>query len=240
LVLQKEDWQRWNDYGIGLFLQGDLMGAEKAFTKVTEIDANNPDGWVNIGRVRVQEGNMSGARTVLEKALKLSPQLARANYFYARVLRQVGDYDGSIQHLNLVLSQYPQDRVVRNDLGRVFFLQHKYAEARAEFEKALAIDPEDLEANYNLMLCYTGLGDPIHATAYQKRYMRFKADESSQALTGPYRAKHPEDNLERQPIHEHQSVPLEPLVPGKQPASRIISSRAAGASDSAIARRGGN
>jgi hypothetical protein len=65
---RKEDWQRWNDYGIGLFLQGDLKGAAAAFEKVTEAGPNNPDGWVNIGRVAVQEGDMERARTVLEKA----------------------------------------------------------------------------------------------------------------------------------------------------------------------------
>jgi hypothetical protein len=72
----------------------------------------------------------------------------------------------------------------------------------------LAIDPGDLEANYNLMLSYNGMGDRAQAEAFQKRYMRFKADEASQVLTGPYREKHPEDNLERQLIHEHESVPL--------------------------------
>lgn len=206
--LEKADWQRWNDYGIGLFLQGDLKAAEAAFTRVTQIDAKNPDGWVNIGRVRVQEGNLAGARQVLDTALKLAPQLARANYFYARVLRQTGDYDGSIAHLRIVLAQYPQDRVVHDDMGRVLFLQHKYAEARDEFLKTMSIDPEDLEGNYNLMLCYTGLGDHTDAAAYEKRYLRFKVDEASQTLTGPYREKHPDDNLERQPIHEHVSVPL--------------------------------
>ena len=238
--LQKDDWQRWNDYGIGLFLQGDLIGAEQAFTRITEIAPENPDGWVNIGRVRVQEGNMGGARTVLEKALKLSPELARAHYFYARVLRQVGDYDGSIQHLNVVLAQYPQDRVVRNDLGRVLFLQHKYGDATTEFEKTLAIDPEDLEANYNLMLCYTGMGNPTQASEYQKRYMRFKADESSQALTGPYRAKHPDDNLERQPIHEHHSVALETLSHRRQTPQKLAVVQGTKTLDPALARRGGN
>src|SRR5271166_3369271 len=29
----KNEWQRWNDYGIGLFLQGDLKGAAAAFQK---------------------------------------------------------------------------------------------------------------------------------------------------------------------------------------------------------------
>src|SRR5262249_62277273 len=66
--LQKQDWQRWNDYGIGLFLQGDLKGAQAAFQKVTEVDPENPDGWVNIGRAAVQEGDMERARTVLKKA----------------------------------------------------------------------------------------------------------------------------------------------------------------------------
>ena len=79
-IALKEEWQRWNDYGIGLFLQGDLKGAAAAFQKVTEADPNNPDGWVNIGRCAVQEGDMERARTVLEKALSLSPNLARANY----------------------------------------------------------------------------------------------------------------------------------------------------------------
>ena len=30
--------ERWNDYGIGLFLQGDLKGAEAVFQRVTEIE----------------------------------------------------------------------------------------------------------------------------------------------------------------------------------------------------------
>lgn len=208
VVLDRADWQRWNDYGIGFFLQGDLRAAESAFTRATQVDPSNPDGWVNIGRVRVQEGNLAGARQVLDTALKLAPKLARAHYFYARMLRQLGDYDGSIAHLRIVLAQYPHDRVVHDDLGRVLFLQHKYAQGRDEFLKTMTIDPEDLEANYNLMLCFTGLGDSADAAAYEERYLRFKADESSQTLTGPYREKHPDDNLERQPIHEHDSVRL--------------------------------
>ncbi len=240
--LLPEDWQRWNDYGIGLLLQGDLKGAEAAFTKVTEIDARNPDGWVNIGRVRLQEGNIGGARDVLEKALSITPGLARANYFYARVLSQSGDYDGAITHLRKVVEQYPKDRVVRDDLGHVLFLKHNYAAARDEFNKALEIDPEDLEANYNLMLCYTGMGDAATSAEFQKRYMRFKANESAQTLTGPYREKHPEDNLERQPVHEHESVDLGTKTTSKPQTAGAakIATRRSGSAASAIGNRGGN
>jgi len=231
-ALNQSDWTRWNDYGIGLFLQGDLTGAAGAFEKITKIDPNNPDGWVNIGRVRVQEGNLASAREVLERALALKPDLARAHFFYAKVLRGEGHFDDAISHLREVLTQYPRDRVVHDDVGRILFLQHKYAEARKEFDATLAIDPEDLEANYNLMLCYTGMGQPGRASEFQKRYLRFKADESAQTLTGPYLREHPDDNTERQPIHEHVSdLASTPESPSKKysvaPSHRNVSARSA-------------
>jgi tetratricopeptide (TPR) repeat protein len=220
-LAEKEDWMRWNDYGIGLFLQNDFKGAEAAFIKATEADPDNFDGWVNIGRVRTQEGDTAGAFTVLDKALSLKPNLARANYFYARDLKEEGKYDQAISKLQSVLQQYPRDRVVRNELGRIYFLQKRYPDAVKEFETTLNIDPEDLQAHYNLMLCYNGLGDQAKAEAHKLRYLRFKADESSQAITGPYRQKHLEDNNERQSVHEHVSVPLTAAKSGVSKAAAV-------------------
>jgi len=220
----KEDWTRWNDYGIGLFLQGDLKAAAAAFEKITEADPQNPDGWTNIGRVLVQEGDTAGAQRVLEKSLAIDPKLARTNFFYAKALRAIGDYDGAAAHLKIVLDQFPRDRVVHNELGRVLFLEKRYADAVAEFEKTLAIDPEDLQAHYNLMLCYNGLGNDAKAEEHKARYLRFKADESAQAITGPYRQAHPEDNNERQAVHEHYSVPLD-NAPSKKPVSGKLTAR---------------
>ncbi len=212
IVMEKDDWHRWNDYGIGLLLQGDLKAAQAAFVKATEADPNNPDGWVNIGRAAVQEGDMDRARTVVQKALALSPNLARAHYVYSRVLLSDGRYDDTAAELGKVLTQYPYDRVVLNDLGHVLFLQRKYAEAVQTLNRVLAIDPEDLNAHYSLMLCYKGLGDEKDAHAHEERYLRFKANEAAQAITGPYRREHPFDNNERQAIHEHLSVPLPALA----------------------------
>ena len=226
VVLAKEDWSRWNDYGIGLFLQGDLKGAAAAFQKVADIDPQNPDGWVNIGRALVQEGDTGGGRVVLEKALALKPGLARANFFYARILKEEGKYDDAIARLKMVLAQYPRDRVVHNEVGRILFLQKRYADAVAEFHQTLSIDPEDLQAHYNLMLCYSGLGDETRANEHKDRYLRFKADESSQAITGPYRQAHPEDNNERQPIHEHVSVAL--TAPARTSGRRAAFSHSSG------------
>ena len=154
---------------------------------------------------------------MLEKALAINPKLARANFFYASLMKTTGDYDQAIAHLQIVLAQYPRDRVTLNNLGRIYFLQRKYAEAVTVLQRVMAVDPEDLQAHYNLMLCYNGLGDEKMAKEHQERYLRFKADEASQTITGPYRLLHPEDNNERQSIHEHVSVPLPILALAKLP-----------------------
>ena len=238
IKLAKEDWTRWNDYGIGLLLQGDLQGAEAAFAKITEMDPQNPDGWVNVGRALVEEGDTEGAKKVLDKALAIAPRLARANFFYARVLREEGDFADAALKLQIVLAQYPRDRVAINELGRILFLQKRYAEAARTFEQTIAIDPEDLQANYNLMLCYNGLGDEVRANEHKERYLRFKADEASQAITGAYRQTHPDDNRERQPIHEHVSVPLDSLQPKqKASAQKSAAVRSLPQAESAAAQR---
>ncbi len=210
LKLDPQDRDRWNDYGIGLLLQGDLKGAERAFEKVGEVDPKYADGYVNIARARIQEGNTDAAKPVLLKALELDPRLASAHYFYGLGLKADGKYAEAYEQFAQAAARYPNDRVNRNQMGRMLFLQRRYREAVAEFARTLVVDPEDLEAHYNLMLCYRGLNDDAQASREEKLYLRFKADEASRAITGPFKLAHPEDNNEAQPIHEHLSVTVGP------------------------------
>jgi hypothetical protein len=50
------------------------------------------------------------------------------------------------------------------------------------------------------------MGDGTAAAREKVLYERFKADESAQEITGPYRQLHPDDNNERQQIHEHRGA----------------------------------
>jgi len=204
-LLDKAVRERWNDYGIGLLLQGDLKGAEAAFLKVTQMDPDYADGWVNVARAQIQEGNMTDAETMLHEALKRDPELAKTHFFLGTVLKTFGKYDEALAHLQQASSKYPRDRVVLNQIGRVQFLKRQFEPAVQAFQQVLGVDPEDLQAHYNLMLCYRGLGKADLAAREEALYERFKADESAQAITGPYRQLHPDDNNERQSIHEHYS-----------------------------------
>ncbi len=212
--------ERWNDFGIGLLLQGDLKGAEAAFLKVTAMEPGYADGHVNVARARIQEGNVGDAIPMLEAALRVNSSLASAHFFLGSALKTLGRYDEALHHLRLASEKYPRDRVVLNQIGRVQFLQRRFADAIASFQRVLLVDPEDLQAHYNLMLCYQGAGDTARAAQEQALYTRFKADESAQAITGPYRLKSPDDNNERQQIHEHrQTAPPARRYPARAAAT---------------------
>ncbi|MEE8304601.1 MAG: tetratricopeptide repeat protein, partial [Candidatus Tectomicrobia bacterium] len=202
--------ERWNDYGIGLLLQGDLRGAEAAFQHIANLEPEYVDGWVNLGRVRLRDGDIDGARRALTKALEQAPALPRAHFFLAMVLKAEGDYDAALSHLRRVAAVYPDDRVVRNQMGRLLFLLGQYTAARSELERVLRIDPENLQAHYNLMLCFRALGDEKRSELHHTLYLRFKADESAPVIAGIARQRYAGANNESQPVHEHHSISLPP------------------------------
>ncbi|MCS7025622.1 MAG: tetratricopeptide repeat protein [Bryobacteraceae bacterium] len=207
-VTDPKNYERWNDWGIGMLLQGDLKGAEYAFRRVMESKPDYADGPLNLARALIQEGETEAARPFVARALELAPGLARAHFFQAMIDKAAGDYDGALSHLAKVASQYPEDRVVLNQIGRILFLKRDFAKAVAALERVLRVDPEDLQAHYTLMLAFRGLGDLPKAEYHAKLFQRFKADESAQTITAKPRLLSPEDNNERQPIHDHESAPL--------------------------------
>src|SRR5436309_6215858 len=130
-AVEKKDRERWNDWGIGLLLQGDLKGAEYAFKKVTEAEPGYADGWLNVARALIQEGETDAAKPFIAKALELAPALGRTQFFQAAIQKADGDYDGALQSLEKVRAQYPRDRVVLNQIARILFLKREYAGAVA-------------------------------------------------------------------------------------------------------------
>ena len=212
-VVAKDDRERWNDWGIGLLLQGDLKGAEYAFRKVTQAEPGYADGWLNVARTLIREGETEAAKPFLAKALSIDDSLGRIHFFKAMVEKADGDYDLALASLRRVESQFPRDRVVLNQIGRLLFLKREYKAAVEALQGVLRVDPEDLQAHYTLMLCYRGLGDSANEAREASLFKRFKAEESAQAITAKRRMVSPEDNNERQQIHDHESVPLPAATP---------------------------
>src|SRR5262249_53245950 len=148
---------RWNDWGIGLLLQGDLKGAEYAFKRVTEADPAYADGWLNVARALIQEGETEAAKPYIDKALALDKTLGRIYYFKGLIEKTDGDYDAALASLRTTADKYPRDRVVLNQIARILFLKRQYKEAVEITKRICEVDPEDVPMHYTAMLAYRGL-----------------------------------------------------------------------------------
>lgn len=212
-------WLRWNDYAIGLFLQGDLKGAAEAWTKVAELAPEKPDGPLNRARAEIAEGRLADAKASLAEAEKRRPGWGKTAFFRATVAKDEGRLDDARKDLEAVLYAFPLDRVAWNALGLVHWLAGRFPEAVDAYGKTLAIDPEDLNAHYNLMRVYRALGDRKNADLHDAAYRKYKDDETIRAIAGDFRMKNPYANRESLPIHVH----AEPQPPFAEPPDWIAS-----------------
>ena len=114
---------------------------------------------------------------------------------------------------------YPRDRVVLNQIGRMLFLKRRYTGRRSRsFSKVLAVDPEDLQAHYNLMLCWQGLGDARDGAA--------RAGALRALQGGRVRAVHHRPVPPAPPAGQ-QRAPVDPRAPARCAGHRAHGSRAA-------------
>jgi len=201
------DWKRWNDYGVGLLAQGDLKGAEIAFSQATQNAENRAEPWINVGIVRLREGNFASAKNAFAMALKMNPVPFKINFYYGLTLKALGQYDEALKYLKKAAIKFPRDRVAKIERGHLYLLTADYNRAIADFEKVLSIDPENVEAYHYLQRAYRAIGEEEKAGKTERLYERFKASPPSFALDHDANQA-PEAWRESRPLHEHLSAPL--------------------------------
>jgi tetratricopeptide (TPR) repeat protein len=103
------EWQRWNDYGIGLLLKGgksrgELRQAEEAFARVEAL--GRPDGPLNLARVYLEQGTVRDrAIAALSRAAAFDPPAPpwSVAWFTALVNKQNGFLDEAIAGFRSIL-----------------------------------------------------------------------------------------------------------------------------------------
>jgi tetratricopeptide (TPR) repeat protein len=183
-------WQRWNDYGIGLLLEGGNKGAQKGELKQAEVafravaETGKSDGWVNLARVYLKEGRNDDALAALARATEMNhPAPWVINWLAAQVDERNGLLDEAIAKYRSVLDtkiparkfDFSVDFEVRNALGRAlwgrYFQEEPSSAARlglleetiATFHRSLEVDSENVDAHYGLGLAYGELARVLAA-----------------------------------------------------------------------------
>jgi predicted O-linked N-acetylglucosamine transferase (SPINDLY family) len=124
---------------------GDLISAKQYYERALQESPNHPDalGW--LGTLEAQSGNQTKARSLLEKAIKLSPKNADFLLNYANLLQELHDLNGALFYYN-------KSRAIKRDVFTSANLAECYLELRdaksalAFSEEALALDKTYAEA----------------------------------------------------------------------------------------------
>ena len=198
------EWIRYNDYGIGLLLEGDSRGAVRAFEMVESLEPKRLDGPLNLAKTALREGNIDEAYVNLRKCEELKKGDPQAAWVWARVRQEDGSYKDAIAAYKYVLRYFPGDRAARRQLGRTLYLDQQYEESIKAYESALEIDPEDREAFYHLYLNYRALGQTEKASEMETAFEYYQIDESAAQAAQKYRMENPGDNLMAQEIRIHR------------------------------------
>lgn len=200
------DWMRWNNYGIGLLDAQQYAESARAFERVAQMRPDYADAWTNIAVADFSWQRYGEARAHLEKALQLAPHNARALYYLALVERIQGRPDAGIADLLEVITQFPRSRDAYRERGFAFFQQHKYEEARAEYQAVQSIDPDDLSAHYMLSIVYRRLGMKEKAAHEAAEFADQKDDPTANIYALEFLRKHPEITSESVPWHVHSAT----------------------------------
>jgi tetratricopeptide (TPR) repeat protein len=202
------EWQRWNDYGIGLLRKrgtGQLRQAEAAFKEVEAL--GRPDGPINLARVYLREGRVAReAPDALRRAAAFDPPAREWSvlWFTGLVNKQNGNFDAAIANFEQIVEggfaqakgrgfDFSKDYRLLVELGNTVYQRARQErgdrrreareqmlrEAAGWLEAALELDPENAAAHYNLELVYADLGDEERSGHHGDLHARYKPDDNA-------------------------------------------------------------
>jgi tetratricopeptide (TPR) repeat protein len=155
----------------------------KAITSVTralDLYPNFADAIQLLAQIQIQNHNPDPAIAALEQLTKKQPQLIRAQLLLADAYRQHGQIDNSLAIYQSLEKAFPTNLTMPLLIGAAYLQQNDYAQARTSFERALALEPGNLQALGQLV--DTDLADKKFDAAMQLIQDRLNKDPKSDAL----------------------------------------------------------
>ena len=158
-----------------LFRVGRLDESRDLYERILKEHQSMAEAHYGLGRVRAAQGDVALATASLLKSCELFPAYGAAHYALALTYRKLGKAAEAQQHFRLYEQNKtaipPLDDSLRNDIARLNLgsLGHirravdleragKIAEAIAEEQQALSVDPQAVQAHINLIALYGRIG----------------------------------------------------------------------------------
>jgi type IV pilus assembly protein PilF len=158
-VWRGEIWDRLHDYA----------QAEESFRLALEAAPGRDDVRLRWAESLVGLGQPDHALAPLEDLCRRQPGNGRALFALAKCQHLLGRLEEARRLLDMLLAVDSRDPPPLVERGRVALGLGRPAEAEGFLRKALALAPQNQEANYSLFLCLQQQGKPDEAQEFRKR-----------------------------------------------------------------------
>ncbi len=163
-------------------------GALDEYRKVLALSPDRPGIHYRLGRVYLARARPplaeadaeTNAAREFEQELKIDPTNADAAYERGELARKAGDLDTARQLFATAVEHYPEFQEGLVGLGRVLVAQGKAELALPPLTKAVALDPEDDVAYFQLWQAHRSLGHQAEEAKAQAEFQRLRTRKREQ------------------------------------------------------------
>jgi tetratricopeptide (TPR) repeat protein len=174
--------------GTAEFLPGNTSGALDYFLRATDLAPTNPLPYTFLSSAAaVQDAQPERVHESFKRYLKLAPNSADANYYYAMVLRK-GQMQDTARALNenpralfqRAIQIQPDFALAHFQLGSLYFDSKDYEAAIREYQITARLAPTLKEVHYRLGRSYQSVGQTALAAQEIQIFQRSRDDAATQ------------------------------------------------------------
>jgi tetratricopeptide (TPR) repeat protein len=152
--VEKNPRDFWSRLSLGALMLSRFNpgGAEATLEAAVRLDPKQPEGHNWLGLALGSLGRTQEAIQQFRAALALKSDYANARYNLARALARSGKFDDAASNFADLVTADPADAQVRNAYGELLLKMNRLADALAQLDKALELEPKNKAywENWNL------------------------------------------------------------------------------------------
>jgi predicted TPR repeat methyltransferase len=134
---------------VNLHRAGHITDAETLYTRILEIDPDQPDALNFLGVVNLHRGRIDTAIELIEKSIAIDPGRADRYSNLGNVLLAAERVDDAAEAYRKAIELAPEHAAAHNNLGIIFKAQRRFEEAERAYTRALELDPKHVETHNN-------------------------------------------------------------------------------------------
>ncbi|MCY7376402.1 MAG: FG-GAP-like repeat-containing protein [Pyrinomonadaceae bacterium] len=177
---KREDAYRQNNIGVALLEQFNHKDGAEAFRRSLALDPNLKIANINLAIALFNAQEIEAALKEADTAVELAPESPQPIYILGLIAKNQNRTEDAVAFFQRVLKMDANDVGANINLGQIYVQQRKYTEAIAAFRIAIAAEPYNATALYNLATALLRQGQREEG---QQLIQKFQTLRSSGAAT---------------------------------------------------------